>query len=242
MQVHGRSEHWQVYNAIYLDFRLGFWWPPSESILVSYGFTPHFSWIWSEVTAVQLPFLSQYERILLFRGKVRLVLFGISFVQTFFLLWMFGGEHFPEPSAGFFGAGAGCIRWCTAFWCTKTWTPTLRWDGPAIGTLRVFWSQIATNDMIAAEDFWENLRKFGVRFHVEIEFAEDSSTNVGNIHAIFPSHCTFRLPPLNLQVTSLWCPMKKRTLDTELQNPTEQIFPPKHTPYKMTVMGGWEIF
>ena len=49
-------------------------------------------------------------------------------------------------------------------------------------------------------------------------------------------------PPLNLQVTSLWCPMKKRTLDTELQNPTEQIFPPKHTPYKMTVMGGWEIF
>ena len=36
--------------------------------------------------------------------------------------------------------------------------------------------------------------------------------------------------------------MKKRTLDTELQNPTEQIFPPKHTPYKMTVMGGWEIF
>lgn len=35
---------------------------------------------------------------------------------------------------------------------------------------------------------------------------------------------------------------EKRTLDTELQNPTEQIFPPKHTPYKMTVMGGWEIF
>ena len=185
MQVHGRSEHWQVYNAIYLDFRLGFWWPPSESILVSYGFTPHFSWIWSEVTAVQLPFLSQYERILLFRGKVRLVLFGISFVQTFFLLWMFGGEHFPEPSGRIFWGWSRLHPLMYRFLVHKNVNANFEVLVPQLKPWG-YYEVIATNDMFAAQDFWENLRKFGVRFHVEIEFAEDKYHKCWQYSCKFP--------------------------------------------------------
>ena len=139
-------------------------------------------------------------------SSVLLWMFGVKISRWWFQIFFFYFHPYLGKISTYFSDGlipptslrvsgplgcfgeAGCIRWCTAFWCTKTWTPTLRpVPRPAIGTLRVL-----RNDMLAEDFLGENLRKVGGRFHVEIEFAEDSS-NVGNFHANFSSNCTFWL-------------------------------------------------
>lgn len=149
MQVHGRSEHWQVYNAIYLDFRLGFWWPPSEFILVSYGKAIFLGF---DLKLLQSNnFLSQQKRILLFCDKLDVSFLG-SLSSAFLLLWMFVNRRFflgLEQVASVDVPLSGAQKRERQLWG----------DGPAIETLRVLWSQIATNDMFAAEDFWGKSKK-----------------------------------------------------------------------------------
>ena len=90
-------------------------------------------------------------------------------------------------------------------------------DGPAIGIVRVSWSHWHRWHW----GMGENVRKFC--WDWICLYILYSSTNVGNFHAISRLIVLLGSSGLNLQVASP-STMKKRTLDTERQEPTAKIF------------------